>query len=169
MGRILMQEAIPIGAEETAGELHDRMKSAGAALLVKTVAGLAGGELKGIPQQEWIPPVPLDLTVLRPAPKIDTSTCLIDWNKSVTQVFNLVRGLSPSPAAFTTVGGKTLKIFSATRESANPAVDPGVLQVDGKTRLRIACRDGWLIPLDVQMEGRKRMPVSEFLKGFRME
>jgi methionyl-tRNA formyltransferase len=102
-GNILLQQRLPIGEEETAGELHDRMKVAGAELLVKTVQGLADGTLKEIPQS--------DVNDVPHAPKIFTETCQINWNKTVEEIHNLIRGLSPYPGAFTTLHGKTLKIY----------------------------------------------------------
>src|SRR6202012_5212315 len=101
-GNILLQDRFPIGESETAGEVHDRMKEIGARLLVRTIEGLAAGTLRDTPQEKP--------TGLKHAPKIFTGTGQIDWNKSTMEIFNLIRGLSPFPAAFTELGGKMLKI-----------------------------------------------------------
>jgi len=162
-GHILAQTKLPIGEEETAGELHDRMKEAGAQLLVKTVEGLTNGTLQAIPQQTIIE----DESQIKHAPKIHTDTCRIDWNRSVHQVHNLVRGLSPYPAAFTTLGGKTLKIYKATKQVATPTVAPGNYVTDGKHEFKMACTDGYLVVQELQLEGKKRLPVEDFLRGFR--
>jgi methionyl-tRNA formyltransferase len=170
-GNILMQERIAIGVDETATELHDRMKVIGAALVVKTVNGLAEGVLKEMPQA--------DLHVLNPAadrdgqtlglkhaPKIYTDTCKIDWNKSADEVYNLIRGLSSYPGAFTQLSGKILKVFRAQKESGPPSTTPGTYESDKKSILRFACRDGYISVKEIQLEGKKKMPVEEFLRGY---
>ncbi|MGB8190560.1 MAG: methionyl-tRNA formyltransferase [Chitinophagaceae bacterium] len=161
-GNILLQEKLAIGEDETAGELHDRMKLAGAGLLIKTVQGLGDGSLKETPQ-EFLS----GNTILKHAPKIFTDTCRIDWNKPVDEIFNLVRGLSPYPAAFTHVDGKLLKIFKATKEKISPVISPGEFDTDGKSYFRFAATDGYLSVSELQMEGKKRMSVEDFLRGYR--
>lgn len=161
-GHILQQESFPIGESETAGEVHDRMKMIGAALLVKTVKYLADGSLNAIPQDNAV----TDPSTLKHAPKIFTETCTIDWTKTMDEVYNLIRGLSPYPAAFTFLDGKKLKIFKAEKHSGLPA-DPGTYDSDHKTYLQFACADGFLRITDLQLEGKKRMPVEDFLRGYR--
>ena len=163
-GNILLSEKIPIGDDETAGELHDNMKRVGAELLLKTVEGIAEGNLKDIPQ-----PSGQDQAVLKHAPKIFTETCHIDWNKTAAEVHDLIRGLSPYPAAFTELDGKHMKIFKALRQAGSRSLDlpPGSYQTDKKTYLRFACSDGYLSILELQLEGKKRMTISEFLRGWR--
>ena len=163
-GHILLQTKLPIGEEETAGELHDRMKEAGAQLLVQTVQGIADGTLEPIPQEVLLQNAP---TEIKHAPKIHTDTCRIDWSKSVHAVHNLIRGLSPYPAAFTQLGGKTLKIYKATKELATPAEAPGTFVTDGKATFKFACTDGYIVVKELQLEGKKRLPVEDFLRGFR--
>lgn len=160
-GDILLQEAFPIGENETAGEVHDRMKEIGAALLVKTLYGLAAGTLQEKPQDQF----PLDS--LRHAPKIFTETCRIDFTRSTEEVHNLIRGLSPFPGAFTTMQAKTCKIFRTQKEIIPPSHQPGEFYTDGKKELKFACRDGYIRVLELQLEGKKRMGVEEFLRGFR--
>lgn len=161
-GNILLQESLPIGPNETAGEVHDRMKEAGAGLLVKTVEGLANGTLQEKPQ-------PAGNTGLKHAPKIFTETCRIDFTKTVAEVHNLVRGLSPFPGAFTYMHGKMLKIFRSEKEAQQDmTVPPGTVETDGSTYLRFACANGFIRILELQLEGKKRMAINDFLKGYRL-
>ncbi len=162
-GNILMQEKIVIGESETAGELHDRMKDTGASLLLQTIKGLANGTLHEIPQGK------LETDVNGPlvhAPKIFTETCRINWNKTTGDIFNLVRGLSPYPCAFTELQGRKLKIFRAEKIMGSPNVAAGTVQSDGKTYLRYACTDGFINILELQLEGKKIMETANFLRGF---
>ncbi len=125
-GNILLQKSFPIGDDETAGEVHDTMKEVGAKLLVETVEGLVNGSLKEIPQQTlaqapdtgYQEPEPEQEQVpeFKHAPKIFTETCRIDWNQPIGAIYNLIRGLSPYPAAFTYLNDKTLKIYKAKKE-----------------------------------------------------
>ncbi len=165
-GDILLKEMISIGENETAGELHDKMKEVGAVLLVKTIKGLADGTLKERPQSEI---KNQQSEIIKHAPKIITETCRIDWNKTVKEIYNLVRGLSPYPAAFTELNGKKLKIFLAQKEIANPAISTGHFKTDGKTFLKFACPDGFLQIKELQLEGKKKMLIDEFLRGFRIK
>ena len=112
-GNILLQEKTPIGDNETAGELHDKLKIIGAQLLVKTVTGLADNSIQELPQSRLNSH---EVSNLRHAPKIFTDTCRINWNNSISSVHNLIRGLSPFPGAFTTLRDKTLKIFRSSKE-----------------------------------------------------
>ncbi len=162
-GNILLQEKLPIGDNETAGELHDRMKEAGAALVVRTVNGLADGSLQERPQSS----LANSHDQLKTAPKIFTDTCKIDLTKPVDDVFNLIRGLSPYPAAFTYLDGKLLKIFKAVKELTTTSISPGEHETDGKTYLRFAAKDGYISVLELQLEGKKRMGVGDFLRGYK--
>ena len=178
-GNILLQEKIDIGEDETAGELHDRMKEIGAKLLVKTITGLLEGTLQEIPQsavgkeQSAMETSDSSLTTgdsqltIKHAPKITTQTCQIDWQKSADEIHNLIRGLSPYPAAFTELGDKTLKVYKSEKEHAPPTSRPGRWETDRKTYLKFACRDGYIHVKDVQLEGKKRMTVEDFLRGYR--
>lgn len=181
-GDILLQEKISIRNNETAGELHDRMKEIGAVLLLKTIKGLSDGELKTKPQSPLnselsienpeIPNTHLPLTIhyspLRHAPKITTETCKINWGNPVKEIYNLTRGLSPYPAAFTELNGRKLKIFSGEKENMKPVIAIGDYETDGKTFLKFACIDGFLHIKELQLEGKKRMFVDEFLRGYRI-
>lgn len=161
-GNILMQTSLPIGENETAGELHDRMMLAGAQLLVETVKAIAAGTVKPIPQEQRMHHTPL-----KSAPKIFTETCHINFQQSVQHVHNHVRGLSPYPGAFTYLKGKMLKIFRTQCEYAVPDVAPGTPVSDGKTYLKFACQDGYLHVLELQLEGKKKMLTADFLRGYR--
>ena len=97
--------------------------------------------------------------------KIFKEHCLIDWNQSAETVYNLIRGLSPYPAAFTTLNGKGLKIFSSQKANTTASKLPGTVETDGKTFLRFYCKDGAVDCLELQLEGKKRMGVEEFLRG----
>ena len=158
-GNILLQEKMSIAADETAGELHDRMKVIGARLLVRTIDGLVAGKLDGSPQEN--PPN------LYHAPKIFTETARIDWTQTTDGIFNRIRGLSPFPAAFTQLDGKGLKIFRAVKEPSRPSLAPGEPDTDNRTYLRFATADGYIRVTDLQMEGKRRMTVEEFLRGYK--
>lgn len=178
-GNILMQESFPIDENETAGEVHDKMKEIGAKVLVETVRGLADGSLHETPQEnvqamldaqlssDVEPQTPNVKTELKHAPKIFTQTCNIDWRKSIDEIHNLIRGLSPFPGAFTELGDKTLKIFRSEKEPSYPTSKPGKWESDGKTYLKFAARDGYILLKDVQLEGKKRMSIEDFLRGYR--
>lgn len=163
-GNILLQEKVPISQTQTAGELHDVLKETGAALLVKTIQGLCEGTIDPQPQAKLI-----DETLIKHAPKIFTETCRIDFQQSLEKIYNLIRGLSPYPGAFTFINEKLIKIFRATKEEAIVKEEPGFVVSDRKTFLKIACNDGYLHLQELQMEGKKRMLVADFLKGYRWE
>ncbi|WP_246186331.1 methionyl-tRNA formyltransferase [Phnomibacter ginsenosidimutans] len=161
-GNILLQASMPIGDNETAGEVHDRMKNLGAELLVKTVTGLVDGSIHEQPQ-------PTDEGQLKHAPKIFTETCQIDWNHSAASIHNQIRGLSPFPGAITQLHGKMLKVFESSFSTEAHHQTPGSIDSDGKTYIRYAAIDGWVNILTLQMEGKKRMAVADFLRGYRMD
>jgi len=164
-GGVLLQEKVAIWEQDTAGTLHDKLKECGAHLLVKTVQGLADGTITEKPQETLF----TDDALLKHAPKIFTETCKIDWSKSVDEVYNLIRGLSPYPAAYTKLGDKTLKIFWAEKEKTPTTVQAGEWETDKKTYLKYAGADGYLLLKDVQLEGKKRLTIEEFLRGYRFE
>ena len=168
-GKILFREKMPIGENETAGEVHDLLMVKGAALVLKTVDALASGKIDPLPQD--------DLTgkgiVLKTAPKIFKEDCRIDWSKDAEQIRNLIRGLSPSPGAWTSLQNKEsriktdLKIFFAEKELTENLPVPGSILSDGKHFFKIACRNGWIKVTDLQLAGKKRMKTDEFLRGFK--
>ncbi len=158
-GDVLLSAVIPIGEDETAGELHDKMKTIGAGLLLETVKGLADDSLPEQPQ--------VFSAELKHAPKIFTETCAIDWTKTSNEVYNLIRGLAPYPAAFSFLNGKKIKVYQAEKIPATPTVPPGQYETDQKTYLRFACSDGWIGLKELQLEGKKKMHIGDFLRGYR--
>jgi len=162
-GDILLQESFPIGENETAGEVHDRMKDIGAELLLKTVEGLAEGSLTETPQNNK---QQTTNTQLKHAPKIFTETCRIDLSKTTAEVHNLIRGLSPFPGAFTIFNGKMLKIYKSEKQIVPAETKPGAFGSDKKTFLKFACADGYILVKELQLEGKKKMNVEEFLRGY---
>jgi methionyl-tRNA formyltransferase len=129
--------------------------------LVDTIRGLAAGTLTPVPQDHINP------GTLKPAPKIFTEHCRLDWTRPVAALHNQVRGLSPVPGAFTTLHGKMLKVYRSTPVQAQHGLSFGTAVTDGKQSLRFAASDGWLDVLEVQAEGKKRMAVQDFLRGYR--
>ena len=157
-GDLLHQEHMSIGLSESAGELHDRMKSKGAELVLRTVNDISSGRQSGLPQ-EWT-------GQLKKAPKIHKEDCEIDWTMSAFEVYNLIRGLSPYPGAWTRLGEKNFKIFrSSLSEVSSIQLGPGEVTCE-QGRLYVGTSDSILELLDVQVEGKKRMEVSDFLRGF---
>ena len=160
-GNILMQERVAIEQADNIGSLYEKLMKAGGTLLVKTVRGLADGSLQEIAQGD------VNAGALKHAPKIFKEHTLIDWNKPAEQVHNLIRGLSPYPAAYTMLHDKFLKIYSSHFAVEDHGKTPGSLDTDGKKYLRFATSDGWLYADELQQEGKKRMDVESFLRGFR--
>jgi len=167
-GKIMFQEKIEIAENDTVGDLHDRLMVIGAKLVVKTVDALASGNVEAIDQEHLIE----NPDRIKHAPKIFKDDCRIDWTKDAESVRNLIRGLSPYPAAWTELEHPdkgevlTAKIFALTRDDSSLPAAPGTLQTDGKKFLRIACPDGWLSITDIQLSGKKRMKTDELLRGF---
>jgi methionyl-tRNA formyltransferase len=167
-GNIIFQEKIPINYNETAGQLHDKLKKTGANLLLKTVKAIEEGNYPKIPQYKFIK----SASELRPAPKILKNNCRIQWNNSSIFVYNLIRGLCPYPAAWTEIknnSGKQLllKIFEAEIDNSETHETSGRIISDQKTFLKITTIDGALKILSLQIEGKKRLNTNEFLRGFQ--
>lgn len=158
-GDILLQDRTPILEEDNIGTVYEKLMHQGAALLLKTVDGLIDGSIEEIPQDTLEHPTH--------APKIFKEHCMIDWNKSAQDIHNLIRGLSPVPTAFTTLEDKQLKIFSSKYELTAHNQPIGTVETDRKKYLRFATSDGWLYALDVQLQGKKRMPIDDFLRGYK--
>lgn len=172
-GGIMLRQECRISDTDTAGDIHDRLMPIGADLVVQTVEGIIQKNIETRVQRSFIQ----GSEVLKPAPKLTRELCHIDWNAPAAQVYNLIRGLSPSPAAFTELYKEgveriQLKIFGAEKttleELSSPDAAPGTIITDGKKYLAVATSDGGAIMLtDVQLSGKKRMPVKAFLAGFR--
>lgn len=166
-GQIIFSEATAIAANENAGQLHDRLMHMGAALVVKTVEAITGGCVRPTPQ-------PLvSAALLKDAPKITKETRTIDWQQSPETIHNLVRGLSPHPAALSELrhssGAPTtlVKIIAAEAETAPHALTPGALCIEGKNILKVACRNGFIRINELQPAGKQAMTAAQFLAGFR--
>lgn len=169
-GGIILRQSILVGDNDTAGDVHDKLMEIGADMVVQTAQGLIEHNVDTRVQRSFIQ----GSEVLRPAPKLTRELCHIDWNDSTRQIFNLIRGLSPYPAAFTQLvrDGATpvqLKIYSA--EAVYSGVDgdsrPGRIITDGKSYLHITTADGAIALKEVQIAGKKRMDIKSFLLGFR--
>lgn len=161
-GNILLQDKLPISESDTAGTIHDKMMLLGANLLVTTLTGLINNSLTEKDQETIIDNDP---TLLKHAPKIFTETCTINWTEDATSIYNLIRGLSPFPGALTKLDDKIIKIFESTKEISSHANKLGSVITDSKTYLKFACADGYVNVLDLQLEGKKRMKVADFLRG----
>lgn len=163
-GQVIYREAVPIYEDDDVEAVHDRLMLLGADLVLRTIDDVERGVVKPIPQSQLVVDGPL-----RPAPKIFKETCQIRWaNLSAREVYNFVRGLSPYPAAWTTLSGTMLKIYKVTivpEAEALPDAKPGSIDTDGKTYFRIACQTGWVQIESLQLAGKRRMPVSDFLRG----
>jgi methionyl-tRNA formyltransferase len=156
-GDVLFQEKMPIGPNETAGAVHDRMMLLGAETVLKTVKAIESGDYQLQKQDD---------ALATKAPKLFRETCEIDFAQPIEKVHNFVRGLSPYPAAWTTLEGKQLKILRAHYEKADLDATPGTFRSDNKSWIKIAAPDGWLVVEELQMQGRKRMKANDFLNGF---
>ena len=161
-GAILLQDRIPIGPNSTAGEIHDTMMEVGAQLLVNTLHGLMDNTIKAVPQEQII-----GNDALKHAPKIYTKDCEINWESNAATIHNLVRGLAPFPGAITKIDGKIVKLFLTKIIETSPQEAPGSFITDGKTYAKIACKDGYIELQDIQWEGKKRMPITDFLRGYQ--
>ena len=168
-GDIIQQVKVPIADTDNVEIIYDKLMMLGGDLVLETVDKILDGTVSAIPQEEIIQ----SETELRPAPKIFKETCRINWNTGVKKVYDFVRGLSPYPAAWTEIclpdgSRQVLKIFETQKEFANHTLAIGAMDTDGKTYLRIAVEDGFVNLLSIQVAGKKRMPVSDFLRGYRV-
>ena len=157
-GDILFQEKEIIYPDDTAGTLYARLMEKGAALVLKTVRAIENGEVVA-KKQEWH-------GNMKVAPKIFREDCRIDWNKSTREVIDFIRGLAPYPGAWTEIEGKVFKIYWAVRSDAVTTGKPGTFNTDNKNYLTIKTSDGAVDIIDLQMQGKKRMQVTELLRGF---
>jgi len=162
-GRVIMREKMSIGENETAGEVHDRMMLMGAQTLLKTVQKIEAGTADAIPQEEL---VQSGESIIH-APKIFKEDCRIHWNQSVDAIHNFVRGLSPYPAAFTDLQGKTFKIYAGIKKKTAHSEEAGSWKIIDQKELLFAATDGYYSVTEVQLEGKKKMKTEEFLRGFK--
>lgn len=159
-GNVLFSKNVNIEPDDTAGRLHDKLMYAGAEVLVRTIDAFKKNEINPIPQAQ------IDVPDIRTAPKIFKEDCKIIWDKPTDDVYNQIRGLSPYPAAYTMLNGKVLKIFEVEKGQPTDKA-PGEYITDEKTFLSFATQDGLLSITSLQLEGKKRMHIDEFLRGYR--
>lgn len=165
-GAIIEQESIDILPDDNIGTLYDKLMNIGSALVTRTVDKIAEGNYTTVEQMH------IDESTLKPAPKIFKEDCRIDWSKGAESIHNLVRGLSPYPAAWSPlfIDGQecgSMKIFTTRTEQANIGVAPGTVRTDGKSYVAVAAADGWVYIDEVQMAGKRRMAIKELLLGWR--
>ena len=167
-GEIILQQSITIGQQTTAGELHDEMMYTAFPLIEKTIEKLLSSDLKTIPQEQS--------DNLKPAPKIFKETTRINWNEKGEKIINLIRGMSPYPAATTqfidNADGKIyqFKIFGAEFIPNNQETIPcGTFRIQDKETITVSCKDGIVKLLDLQLSGKKRMPAKELIKGLKLQ
>lgn len=167
-GNILLQEEVKIDFKDNAGTVHDKLMIQGSKLVCTTVDALAEMKLKPIIQNILYK----EEEDLKLAPKIFKHDCRIQWSKSAESIYNHIRGLCPYPAAWTHFSHgddlKVLKIFSANILD-KPTDVPGTINSDGKSYLHICARDAWLNIKVLQLEGKKRMPIEDFLRGNKIQ
>lgn len=168
-GEIIDQVRVPIADTDNVGDVYERLMNLGGDLVVKTVDSILDGSVKTVPQDKLA-----EGEVLRPAPKIFKETCRIDWSKGVKQIYDFVRGLSPYPAAWTelcqgSTAPQVLKIYETDKIFAEHSFEPGTVVTDKKTYFRIAVTDGYINIRSLQLAGKKRMGVTDFLRGYHHE
>lgn len=167
-GSVLFNEKVKINETTTAGELHDTLMDVGAGLVLKTVKAIEESDIKGTSLRFF----KQDDTQASHAPKIFKDTCRINWNKPAEEINNLIRGLSPYPGAFTELlqdnKSMTLKLFNTEKVYEDGVGTNGSLLTDNKNFMKVKCSKGLLNIVELQLEGKKRMGVPEFLRGFNL-
>ena len=169
-GKVIQQVRIPIEDTDNVGIIHDKLMILGGKLVTETVDNILADNIHPVEQSVLAGSV----GELKPAPKIFRETCRIDWQqKNTKQIYDFIRGLSPYPAAWTELhaNDKTyeVKIYDATKEMSNHAGNIGDLVTDGKTYLKVQTSDGYISIQNLQLSGKKRMAISDFLRGFKCE
>jgi methionyl-tRNA formyltransferase len=156
-GDILLSREVTISNEDNAGSLHDKMKEVGAQLVLETVQSLENQSIKSNPQSGEF----------TNAPKIFSQTCQIDWNKSTTDIYNFIRGLSPYPGAWTKFDGLQLKILKANIGNCETPGEAGTYKIEGKQSLVYFTSDGCIECSEIQLEGKRKMNIIDFLNGLK--
>jgi methionyl-tRNA formyltransferase len=165
-GAVALQQTLPIGPNETAGELHDRMMATGAALMTETLNRIDKGTIELKEQSSF------QTSIIKEAPKLSTAFCQIQFHRKAQDVHNHIRGLSPFPGAHCTIrfgnDSSGMKLFRTELPHLDrPLAQPGSLFISDDGHIYVCCSDNWLEILELQQAGKKRMPAKEFLKGFR--
>ncbi len=165
-GNIILQKEIPVYENDTAGDLHDRLMITGADLVAKTVDAILSDSYHLKKQNELITPN----QTLKTAPKIFKNDCIINWNDSVNNIHNFIRGLSPYPGAWTELSKNNqsiqLKIFESQKVPVSHQFSPGEIITDSKTYIKVACNNGMINITQLQQSGKKRLKTTDFLRGF---
>lgn len=169
-GKIILQEKIAIAPDENVGSVHDRLMQMGGQLVTRTVDSILSGEVEAIDQENFYQ----EVSELKAAPKIFKDTCHIDWTQPAEKVYNLIRGMSPYPAAWSELeneaGEKTgIKIFESEILKETHDLTPGAIRTDMKSKLDIAVPDGFIRIKSLQMAGKKRMDIQSLLNGYKIE
>lgn len=167
-GKIIRQKHLPIADTDDVGVVHDALMAIGAGLVTETVDLLLEGKVDAVPQEEFFK----DAAELRPAPKIFKDTCRINWNQPLKKIYDFIRGLSPYPAAWTELvapdGSRmALKVYKTEKHPASHDLVTGTIHTDAKSYIDVAVEDGYIRLLAVQLAGKKRMEVKDFLNGFK--
>ena len=167
-GKIIRQKHLPIADTDDVGVVHDALMAIGAGLVTETVDLLLEGKVDAVPQEEFFK----DAAELRPAPKIFKDTCRINWNQPLKKIYDFIRGLSPYPAAWTELvapdGSRmALKVYKTEKHPASHDLVIGTIHTDAKSYIDVAVEDGYIRLLAVQLAGKKRMEVKDFLNGFK--
>ncbi len=167
-GNVIQRVPVPILDTDNAEDVHDKLMVLGANLVIETVDNILADNIKPISQSELVTDEPL-----RPAPKIFKETCRINWSKGVKSTYDFIRGLSPYPAAWTEMEyanrRNVLKIYAAEKEFCEPEYPTGTLTTNCRNELKVALSDGYLHLKTLQLAGKKRMEVTDFLRGFHAE
>lgn len=167
-GEVIQQVRIPIADTDNVGVVHDKLMTLGGRLVLETVDAILADKVKPIPQEEM-----MQTGELRPAPKIFKETCRIDWSKPMKQVYDLIRGLSPYPAAWTELCQPDaeaigVKVFETEKVRKEHNLPFGTIVTDNKTYLHVAVDGGFIAVKSLQLAGKKRLEAGEFLRGFRL-
>ncbi len=168
-GEIIQQERVPISDTDNVGIVHDKLMMLGGKLVLETVDNILAGSVHPIPQEQLLQGV----DALRPAPKIFKETCRIDWNQPLKRIYDFIRGLSPYPAAWSELnqvdGTKVaLKIYETEKNFVEHHLPIGTVCSDGKTFFKVAVNGGYLSIKELQLAGKKRLRIEEFLRGYKV-
>lgn len=169
-GKIIFQEHIPIGEEDNAGIIHDKLMVVGADLVCRTVDMILEGKVDAVDQSQFYK----DESQLKPAPKIFKETCRINWNKPVKDIHNLIRGMSPYPTAWTELHSEgkepqSVKIYTSKIIEEISQKPVGTILTDNKSYLHTVCPDGYIGITDIQFAGKRTMKIEEVLRGYKFE
>lgn len=168
-GEVIQQVRVPIDDADDVEAVHDKLMLLGGRLVTETVDAILNGTVKPIPQDEMA-----TVGELRPAPKIFKETCRIDWEQPVKRIYDFIRGLSPYPAAWSelVIPGSdpvVVKIFETEKLFETHRLLPGTIVTDGKTSLKVAANDGFVVVRSLQLPGKKRLKTDELLRGFPLK